>query len=99
MFCLISNAINKKFVGKIASYLCIARRSGTASKALHLFSINPLFGRCLVRKNNLWYFLSKLRRARVFILFDCLQSVLDGSCKAEGKATFLFPHLVLPLFI
>ena len=36
------------------------------------------------------YFLSKFRSARVCILFDCLQSLLDGSCKAEAKVTLFF---------
>ena len=59
---------------KIAFNLCIARRSGTASRAWHLLSINPLTGRTC---------LAKFGRARVSILFDCLQSFLDGSWKAS----------------
>ena len=62
------------FCRKILAFnLCIARRSGTASRAWHLLSINPLTGSCL----------AKFRRARVCILFDCLQSFLDGSRKAS----------------
>jgi len=75
---------------KEAFNLCIARRSGTASRAWQLLSINPLTGSCLVRTNILQYFLSKFRRARVCILFDCLQSLLDGSWKAEAKVMFPF---------
>ena len=41
-----------------------------------------------LRRNIL--FLSKFRRARVCILFDCLKSLHDGSWKAEAKETFLF---------
>jgi len=68
---------------KLAFNLCIARRSGTTSRAWHLLSINPLTGSCLARRNILQYFLSKFRRARVCILFDFLQSFLDGSWKAS----------------
>ena len=72
---------------KIAFNLCIAQRSGTASRAWHLLSINPLIGSCLARRNILQYFLSKFSRPGVCILFNYLQSLLDGSWKAEAKAT------------
>jgi len=36
---------------KWAFHLCIARRSGTASREWHLLSINPLTGNCLARRN------------------------------------------------
>ena len=50
---------------KLAFNLCIARRSGTASRAWHLLSINPLTGSCL----------AKFRRARVCIYCSIVYSL------------------------
>jgi len=71
---------------KRAFNLCIAQRSGTASRAWHLLPMSPLTGSCLSWRNILQYFLSKFRKPCVCILFDYLQSLLDGSWKAEAKS-------------
>ena len=50
----------------------------------------PFDWHLLSAEKYLQYFLSKLRSARVCILFDCVQSLLKVSCKAEATETFSF---------